>query len=210
MNLFFNFSLLVLLALSFAVQEFMPVIEFANQARLLLPAVFFFCASLSASFPMMLILALATGLVWDARNLPYPPEKITRAQVSQMDDLGQPDVDEARSGLGTLRVGYSVVLFAIAGALMQGIRPLFKRGRWEFPVFMVGIATFTWLLVEFLLMSFLRGSFEFHNGLSTKLITCSLLGMLVSPIILFVLHMLANWFNYEVKHESFVYRYHGS
>jgi hypothetical protein len=209
MNLFFNFSVLVLLTLSFGVQEFMPIIDFANQARLLLPAVFFFCASLSVSFPMMLILALAAGLVWDARNLPYPPEKVT-VQMSQMDELGGSDVDEARSGMGTLKVGYSIVFFGIAGALMQGIRPLFKRGRWEFPVFMVGIATFTWLLVEFLFMSFLRGSFEFHPGLWTKLITCSLLAMLVSPIILFVLHILANLFNYEVKHEGLVYRYHGS
>lgn len=210
MNLFFNFCLLVLLVLTFCVQEFVPAIEFANQARLILPIVYFFCASLSSSFPMMLILALATGFLWDARHLPYPAEKITKEEISQLAEIGQPTVDEARPDLGTLRFGYSIILLAMTGALMQGIHPLFKRGRWEFPVLMVGIATCTWLLVEFLLMSFLRGSFEFHQGLWTKLVTCSLLGMLISPILLFILHMLASALKYEVKHESFAYRYYGS
>lgn len=210
MNPLFNTSLLILLTLSFCAQEFIPAIEFANQARLLLPITYFFCASLSASFPMMLILALTTGLIWDARHLPYPTEKITKEEIRQIAEIGQPTVDETRPDFGTLRIGYSIILFAITGALMQGIRPLFKRGRWEFPVFMVGIAIFTWLLVEFLLMSFLRGSFQFHPGMWTKIITCSLLGMLISPIILFILHLLAGWLDYEVKHESLVYRYHGS
>lgn len=206
MNLLFNFSVLVLMMLLFGVQEFVPVIDFANQARLLLPAAFFFCASLSVSFPMMLFLALFTGLVWDARHLPYKEEK----PVVEISELGHFDLDEMHSSMGDLRVGYSIVLFGVAGALMQGIRPLFKRGRWELPVFMVGIATFIWLLIEFLLMSFLRGSFVFHPGLWTKLITCSLLTMLVSPIILFLLHTLASLCRYEVRHDSFVYRYHGS
>lgn len=203
----YNFSVLVLLLLTFGVQEFMPVIEFAQQARVILPVVFFFCSSLTVSFPMMLVLALATGLVWDARNLPYKPEDAPPVDTME---LAASDVSERNSGMGELPVGYSILLFGVAGALMQGIRPLFKRGRWELPVFMVGIGTFIWLLIEFLLMSFLRGSFLFPPELWTKLITCSLLGMLVSPLLLFLLHTLAGICHYEVRNDGLVYRYHGS
>jgi hypothetical protein len=112
--------------------------------------------------------------------------------------------------MGHLPVGYSIILFAVTGTLMQGIRPLFKRGRWELPVIMVGVATLLWLLVEFLLMSFLRGSFEFHPGLWTKLVTNTLLAMLVSPILLFLLHSLQRVFHFEVHNEGFTsWRYGG-
>jgi hypothetical protein len=100
-------------------------------------------------------------------------------------------------------------LFGVTGTLMQGIRPLFKRGRWELPVLMVGVATLLCLLVEFLMMSFLRGSFEFHPGLWTKLVTNTLLAMLVSPLLLFMLHTLARLVHYEVRNEGLVYRFYG-
>jgi hypothetical protein len=117
---------------------------------------------------------------------------------------GVANVTEARAqGMGVLPVGYSIILFAVTGTLMQGIRPLFKRGRWELPVVMVGVATLLWLVVEFLLMSFLRGSFEFHPGLWTKLVTNTLLAMLVSPVLLFLLHSLQKIFHYEVRNEGF-------
>ncbi|MFZ4765863.1 MAG: hypothetical protein ACOYMN_13005 [Roseimicrobium sp.] len=185
-----------------------PAIEFAQQARVLLPPVFFFSASLSVSFPVMLLMALIAGLVWDARHLPYRTEKLTAAEVAQVADV---EVSELRTqGTADLPVGYSIILFSVTGALMQGIRPLFKRGRWELPVIMVGVAMLLWLVVEFLLMSFLRGSFEFHHGLWTKLVTNTLLAMLVSPVLLFLLHTLARMFHHEVRHEGFTsYRIYG-
>ncbi len=214
MSFLYNIVVLLLLALTFGIQELIPAIEFAQQARVLLPPVFFFSASLSVSFPVMLILALATGLVWDARHLPYRPEKPTKAEVRAEWSSGQGsnNISETQSqGMGHLPVGYSIILFAVTGTLMQGIRPLFSRGRWELPVIMVGVATLAWLLVEFLLMSFLRGSFEFHSALWTKLVTNTLLAMLVSPILLFLLHTLQRAFHYEVRNEGFTssWRYGG-
>jgi hypothetical protein len=201
MSFLYNIVVLLLLALTFGIQELIPAIEFAQQARVLLPPVFFFSASLSVSFPVMLFLALFTGLTWDARHLPYRPEKI--AATAAAVEYAAPDVVETRSqGMGHLPVGYSIILFAATGTLMQGIRPLFKRGRWELPVVMVGVATLLWLLVEFLLMSFLRGSFEFHPGLWTKLVTNTLLAMLVSPVLLFLLHSLQRIFHFEVHNEG--------
>ena len=204
MSFLYNIVVLLLLALAFGIQELIPAIEFAQQARVLLPPVFFFSSALSVSFPVMLFLALFTGLVWDARHLPYRPEKAKAEAPTELVAPGRGERREARAqGMGQLPVGYSIILFAVTGTLMQGIRPLFKRGRWELPVIMVGVATLVWLLVEFLLMSFLRGSFEFHPGLWTKLVTNTLLAMLVSPVLLFLLHSLQKIFHYEVRNEGF-------
>ena len=208
MNALFYALVFIISVLMFGLQEFVPAIDFAQQARVLLPVVFFFSSALSVSFPVMLFLALFTGLVWDARNLPYKPEKVQQVEVSELDADFAPQLKAGN--VSKLPLGYSIVLFGVAGALMQGIRPLFKRGRWELPVFMVGVATFAWLLVEYLLMSFLRGSFEFRPDLWTKLTTTSLLAMLVSPLLLFLLHTLARICRYEVRNENLVYRMYGS
>jgi hypothetical protein len=209
MSFLYNIVVFLLLALTFGIQELIPAIEFAQQARVLLPPVFFFSTALSVSFPMMLFIALFTGLVWDARHLPYRPEKAST--TSPTSELVAPVSAESQGqGMGHLPVGYSIILFAVTGTLMQGIRPLFKRGRWELPVIMVGVATLLWLLLEFLLMSFLRGSFEFHPGLWTKLVTNTLLAMLVSPVLLFLLHSLQKVFHFEVRNEGFTsWRYGG-
>ncbi|CAN5912517.1 hypothetical protein BH11VER1_BH11VER1_18580 [soil metagenome] len=208
MSQLFNILVFILLTLTFGVQEFIPPIEFAQQARVLLPPVFFFAASLSVSFPVMLFLALFTGLLWDARHLPYKEDKTPPQKV--LDLSMQNSTDNRLRSTVKLHIGYSIFLFGVAGTLMQGIRPLFKRGRWELPVIMIGLTTFLWLFFEFILISFLRGSFEFHPGLWTKLGTDTLLAMLVSPPLLFALHMLARVLNYEVRNESLVYRTYGS
>ena len=167
----------VLLAASFGAQEFVPALAFAQQARVLLPPVFFFSAALSISFPMMLMLALFTGLVWDARHLPYRADKGRNAEIIEFTQ-GLSAV-ESHAVMGQpLPFGYSAALFGALGAFMQGVRPLFKRGRWDLPVLLVGVAAFAWLLLEYLLMSFLRGSFYFPSALWTKLVTSALLAML--------------------------------
>lgn len=201
-------TLWLLLAFSFGVQEFLPAIEFAYQARVLLPPALFFCSALSVSFPMMLFFAFFTGFVWDARHMPYRPDKMKNREVSELSMKGHSEIRE-RSG-STLPPGYSILLFGSLGTVMQGIRPLFKRGRWELPVMMVGVATFVWLLVEYLLMSFLRGRFYFPNGLWTKLITDALLAMLSAPLLLYTLYSLARIFRFEARREGLTLRYHGS
>ncbi len=208
MSALYNGIVFVLVALSFGLQEFIPAIEFAQHARVVLPPIFFFTSALSVSFPMMLLLAFATGLVWDARALPYRPEKVP-PPVESMDGSTAGYVERNVNITAPLPVGYSIILFGVIGALMQGIRPLFRRGRWELPVIMVGVGTFAWLFVEYLLLSFLRGSFEFHPGLWTKLVTNTLLAMLVSPLLLFLLHTLARLVHYEVRNEGLTYRVYG-
>jgi hypothetical protein len=196
---------IILLLLTFMVQEFIPGLEIAQYATLFLPAVFFFCASVAAPFPMMLVLAFITGFLWDARHL----HGVTDS-VAGMDDLFGLGVDsESGADSHALPFGLSIVLFGMLGSLMQGIRPLFKRGRLELPVIMVGVATFVWLLSQFLIITFLRGSLQFPGGVWSKMITDTLLAMLASPLIFLVLYSLARLSSYEIKYDGLRYRFDG-
>ncbi len=196
---------IILLLLTFMVQEFIPGLEIAQFATLFLPAVFFFSASVAAPFSMMLLLAFITGFVWDARHLPGVLESLSGAE----DVFGTGADVELGAGSHPLPFGLSIVLFGMLGTLLQGIRPLFKRGRLELPVLMVGLAVFVWLLAQFLIITFLRGSLQFPAGVWSKMITDSLLAMLAAPLIFLLLYSLARLSSYEIKYEGLRYRFDG-
>ena len=196
---------IILLLLTFMVQEFIPGLEIAQVATLFLPAVFFFSASVAAPFSMMLVLAFMTGFIWDARHLPGVVESLSGAE----DVFGTGADLELGAGTHPLPFGLSIVLFGMLGTLLQGIRPLFKRGRLELPVLMVGLATFVWLLAQYLIITFLRGSLQFPAGVWSKMITDSLLAMLAAPLIFLLLYSLARLSSYEIKYEGLRYRFDG-
>lgn len=196
---------IILLLLTFMVQEFIPGLEIAQFATLFLPAVFFFSASVAAPFSMMLLLAFITGFVWDARHLPGVMESLSGAE----DVFGTGADVELGAGSHPLPFGLSIVLFGMLGTLLQGIRPLFKRGRLELPVLMVGLAIFVWLLSQYLIITFLRGSLQFPAGVWSKIITDSLLAMLAAPLIFLLLYSLARLSSYEIKYEGLRYRFDG-
>jgi len=196
---------IILLLLTFMVQEFIPGLEIAQFATLFLPAVFFFSASVAAPFGVMLMLAFITGFIWDARHLPGVVESLAGAE----DVFGTGADSELGAGSHPLPFGLSIVLFAMLGTLMQGIRPLFKRGRLELPVLMVGVATFLWLLSQYLIITFLRGSLQFPMGVWSKMITDTLLAMLAAPLIFLLLYSLARLSSYEIKYEGLRYRFDG-
>jgi hypothetical protein len=196
---------IILLLLTFMVQEFIPGLEIAQFATLFLPAVFFFSASVAAPFSMMLLLAFITGFLWDARHLPGVMESLSGAR----DVFGTGADVELGAGSHPLPFGLSIVLFGMLGTLLQGIRPLFKRGRLELPVLMVGLAIFAWLLAQYLIITFLRGSLQFPAGVWSKMITDSLLAMLAAPLIFLLLYSLARLSSYEIKYEGLRYRFDG-
>ncbi|WP_395743390.1 hypothetical protein [Prosthecobacter sp.] len=196
---------IILLLLTFMVQEFIPGLEIAQFATLFLPAVFFFSASVAAPFSMMLLLAFITGFLWDARHLQGVVESFPGGE----DVFGTGADVELGAGSHPLPFGLSIVLFGMLGTLLQGIRPLFKRGRLELPVLMVGIAVFVWLLSQFLIITFLRGSLQFPVGVWSKMITDSLLAMLAAPLIFLLLYSLARLSSYEIKYEGLRYRFDG-
>ena len=202
----FNLIVWVLLLLTFVVQEFVPSVEIAHQATLFLPPVFFFSAAVAVPFSSMLLLAFVTGLLWDARYLPVAAGNSASSGLWDFGGLADP---AALVGDGSFVFGLSILLFGLLGSFMQGIRPLFKRGRLELPVLMVGIATFSWLLVQYLLMTFLRGSLHFPSEIWSKMVTDTMLAMLVAPIIYLILYSLARMTSYEIKYEGLRYNFDG-
>ena len=198
---------IILLLLSFVVQEFIPGISMAGYATLFLPPVFFFASSVAVPFPMMLILAFITGFIWDARYQPAVLDTVKAATGSLISGpQSLPELTHVGGGLG---FGLSILLFGLLGSFMQGVRPLFKRGRLELPVLLVGFTTFSWLLIEYLIMTFLRGSLHFPTAVWSKMVTDSLLAMLASPLIFLLLYSLAGLSHYEIKYEGLKFSYDG-
>lgn len=197
----------LLLLLTFVVQEFIPGIPMAQYATLFLPPVFFFAASVAVPFPVMLLLAFVTGFLWDARHVPGVFEPAGRAANSLVS--GGQHLPELGVATGGSAFGLSILLFGLLGIFLQGVRPLFKRGRLELPVLLVGFTTFAWLLSQYMVMTFLRGSLFFPPLVWTKMITDTLLAMLAAPLIFLLLYSLAGLSRYEIKYEGLRYSFNG-
>ncbi len=190
--IFYPVTFLLLLA-TFVVQEFIPGIPMAHYATLFLPPVFFFAASVAVPFPVMILLAFVTGTLWDARHMPVG----AASQAAQSLMTGTDELSATGFGLGI-----SFFLFGVLGMFLQGVRPLFKRGRLEWPVVMVGFTTSLWLLAEYLVLTLGRGSFYFPPVIWTKIVTAALLAMLAAPLLFLLLYMLAGLSRYEIRYEG--------
>ncbi len=178
--------LFLMLCLAFVVQECVPDIDWAYRATIMLVPLVFFSGAATVPFPYMLVLAFVTGFLWDARHvLPAGAGDSAAADVS---------------------FGYSILLYGLLGSLMQGIRPLFRRGRWELPVLFTGVATFLLLTIEYLLINFMRGGFEFPRDVWFKIITTALLTMAASPLLFFTLYRAANASGYRIRYDGLAYR----
>ncbi len=184
-----SYFLLVIatLILSFIGQEFVPPIQWAFFARLLLVQTTFFCAAVTVPYPVMLLLAAATGFVWDARyHVPVYPEGSNHAELD---------------------FGFTMFLFGLMGSLIQGVRPLFRRGRWELPVFFIGVCTFLSLVIQYLVISFHRGGLFLTTEMWFQMLMTSLFSMLAAPLILLLLSRLAKWTGYRIRLEGITRKY---
>jgi len=135
----------------------------------------------------MLLLAFIGGLLWDAHCSLAPvtadPEVYTQPVES-------------------LRFGYSILLFAAMGFLMQGLNPLFRQGKWQFSALLTGVAIFLYLTAEFILISFVRGEFTITRSIIRLLSYTSLLTMLFSPLIFWLLYRIAKMFDHSLYPEA--------
>jgi len=146
-----------------------------------LPWVFFYSMALAVPYPLMVAFAALAGFTWDARW-----------QVPG-DSLDLP-------------FGSSIVLFVVFGSVVQGIRPLFRRGNWLLPVIMVGLAVFFQLASQYLLLSFRRGSFEFSSELWFTVVFTSVASMALSPVLFWLNSRIARRCGYELEIEQFTFR----
>jgi hypothetical protein len=188
---FFIFVTVAFLA-SFIMQEFIPAFEWAYLSRILLVHITFLAIAAAVPFPAMLLYALIGGFTWDARHhIPiYPPEATAGIFIQ-----------------AELPFGFTIFIFGLTGALIQGVRPLFRKGRWELPVLMIGICTSLGLLLEYLVISFHRGGLEIPVELWWKLLMSGLFSALVSPFLLLLLSRLGARFRYRLRSKN-SYRRH--
>ncbi|RFC47556.1 MAG: hypothetical protein DVB23_001037 [Verrucomicrobia bacterium] len=147
----------------------------------LLPWVFFFSLALAVPYPLMLLFAVLTGFVWDAR-WQVPGDALD------------------------LPFGSTIVLFVIFGTVLQGIRPLFRKGNWVLPVGMCGLAVFFQLVSQYLLLSFRRGSFEFLGELWLTVVLTSVVSMALSPALFWLNSRIARRCGYKLELGQFTYR----
>ena len=183
----YNISTIFLLLAAFLVQQFVPALTGLSNARILLVHLVFLCAAVTVATPTMLLLAFIGGIFWDAHTSLAPiiadPEVYTQPAES-------------------LRFGYSILLFGAMGFLMQGLYPLFRQGKWQFSALLTGVAIFLYLTAEFILISFVRGEFTITRSIIRLLSYTSLLTMLFSPLIFWLLYRIAKIFDYSLYPEA--------
>ncbi len=193
----FVLLLFVLMALGFVVQDFSPAIDWAYHARIFAVPVIYFACAISLPFSVMLCFAFFTGFVWDALNhvaIVFPDVVQAATQV-----------DAVPPGGGGA-FGFSIFLYALLGSLMHGIRPLFRRGRWELPVLMTGAGTFLLLTLEYVFINFRRAGFSFPVEVWHHIAATSVLSMIVAPFVFLLINWLASLSGYRIRYEGLAYR----
>ena len=183
----FNLATFGIVFVALIIQQFISPIEAAYGGFVFVVAAAFFCCAISVPFPVMLGLAFFTGLMWDSLHVVIPPEG---------------EISNPQAALKDIKFGYSILLFGGLGALMQGLRPLFRRGRWELPIIMTGVGTFLFLVTQYLLVNFTLGGLVFPARIWFKILTSSLFCMLISPVVFYILHRLAIKTGYQIRYEG--------
>ncbi|GHC47660.1 hypothetical protein [Roseibacillus persicicus] len=180
-------TVLALLLVAFILRQFVPVLPQFYDARLFLVPLVFICASVTLDVLGMLLLSFVCGLLWDAQHTILPV--VGDVEV-------YPEVSE------TLKFGYSIFLFAIAGFIMQGVQPVFREGKWQVSVLVTGVALFFYLFVEWMLLSFVRGHLVFTTDTLKFIFYSSVLTMLFSPLVFLILFKLAKLYQYRIRYEG--------
>lgn len=183
----YSLTTILLLLAAFVVQQFLPALTGFHQSRILLVQLVFLCAAVTVGQPTMLLLAFIGGFFWDAHCALGPhggDQEIYSQQVE------------------SLRFGYSILLFGGMGFLMQGIQPLFKQGKWQFSAFLSGIAVFLYLAAEYAIITFVRGEFVLTEATLLQMAYTSLLTMLFSPFIFWLLFIIAKACDHSINPEA--------
>lgn len=187
-----------LIVLAFFVQPFIGVLEAASLATLHLAPTLFFCVACTTTYAGMLGFAIFTGFLWDAVNLPW---QMPETSLNLVDEMGL-TLSHLSLTTNQLPFGYTILLFAVSGTIMQGVRPWFTKGRWGAPLLMVGIATFLWIFLEYLWITIIRQELFFPPPMWIKLVSNAFLGMLISPLVIYILHKLALYTGHTLRYEG--------
>jgi len=179
-------TILLLLA-AFIVQQFLPAFTGMHDSRILLVQLVFLCCAVTVEQPAMLLLAFIGGFFWDAQCALGPHGGDPTVYTQQVESM---------------RFGYSILLFGGMGYLMQGIQPLFKQGKWQFSAMLSGIAVFLYLAGEYTMITIIRGDLTLTRATVLQMTYTSLLTMLFSPFIFWMLFGIARICNYSINPEA--------
>jgi hypothetical protein len=169
----FFIVLVATLFLALVGQTFIPPLPWFEGARVMLLPIVFFYGALAMPFWAMLILAWIAGFMWDALNV------------------------QIVDGSVEIALGWSIVFYAFFGAIMNGFRPLFQRGRWEIHCILSGL--FTSLLVgsEYLMLTLRRGDFVFSKLIGWRIGGAGIAALFLAPFVFFILNYVATLVGYD-------------
>lgn len=183
----YSITTILLLLAAFVVQQFLPAFTGMHHSRILLVQLVFLCCAVTVGQPTMLLLAFIGGFFWDAQCALGPHGGDPSVYTQQVENL---------------RFGYSILLFGGMGFLMQGIQPLFKQGKWQFSALLSGIAVFLYLAAEYAIISFVRGGFFLNRPTLLQMLFTSLLTMLFSPLLFWLLFRIAGACDHSINPEA--------
>jgi cell shape-determining protein MreD len=182
----FSIATILLLLAAFAAQQFMPAFTGLHHSRILLVQLAFLCCAVASGQPLMLLLAFIGGFLWDAQCTlaPHPGDPAIYTQPTE-----------------SLRFGYSILLFAAAGYLMQVIQPLFRQGKWLLTTALIGLTLMLYLTLECGLISFIRGELQIDRPTFLQILFTSLLTTPLAPLLLAPLWLIARACDYPSDQE---------
>ena len=129
-TLFFFIAMFIGLVL----QHFAGAVPGFGSQILLLPVIFL-CGAAALPVWGMLSLAFVAGLMWDSMHC------------------------VTIEGNTDFPFGGTIVLYAMIGSMMNGLRPLFLRGWWQIHAVATGVLTSVLVLVEYIIITFRREPF---------------------------------------------------
>ena len=164
----FSALIVVLMFFALVVQHFIGAFPVLGGHVLLLPVVFFYAA---AALPLweMLLMAFAAGFMWDC---------LTVVPVD---------------GHADYAFGFSILLYAALGAVMNGLHPLFIKGRWQIHCLLTGVLTSLLVLIEFVLVTFRREPFAlvWPQSVWLRIFGSGVAAALIAPALFFGLNWVA-------------------
>ena len=172
-------------------QQFSPAIESLFGSRVLIVPLVFLCAAVTINVGPMLLLAFIAGFLWDGQRVIVPPPEELQ---------GNPEV--YTDGTGDVQFGYSIILYALMGFIMQGIQPLFREGKWHVSAILSGVAVFLYLFAEYLFITFVRGDLVLGSALFLKISITAFLTMVFCPLVFWALFSLAGLFQHTISYQG--------
>lgn len=170
--------LLILMFAGLVVQHFIGPVPVLG-ARVLLMQTIMLYGALALPLPGMLALTFAGGLMWDAIHTQWTG-----------------GIGDAQVEIG---MGWSIVLYAALGTIMNGFRPLFLRGRWEIHCLLTGVCIALMPFAEYVMLTVRRQPihFVFPAQVWWKIGGAGLIATLLAPLFFFLFNYLALLTGYD-------------